>query len=271
MIEEAVAAGRRVRRGGGRGRHHRAGRVGGLRPHVAGPARPPGRAGGPGGGGQPAHDRGGERRLAGADAVGGRRGGDPADLVPRAGGAAPRWPTCCSASTEPGGRLPTTWPRAEAGLPGPRHRARETASVAYDEGVFVGYRGWLRSGKTPLYAFGHGLGYTTLDLRRAGGRRDRGGGDADQHGRALRPRGRPGLRRPRRPPDADAARRAGWPASPNVEAHPGETVTVRIPLPQRTFQIWDDGWRPVPGEYTVTAAHAVDDLRLSASLEISAV
>ena len=33
--------------------------------------------------------------CAGADAVGGRRGGDPADLVPRPG-AGRRWPTCCS-------------------------------------------------------------------------------------------------------------------------------------------------------------------------------
>ena len=41
------AAAAKSRRGGGRGRHDRAGRVRGLRPHVAGPARPAGRAGTP--------------------------------------------------------------------------------------------------------------------------------------------------------------------------------------------------------------------------------
>ena len=47
-----------------------------------------------------------------------------------------------------------------------------------------------------------------------------------------------------------------------------ETVTVRIPLPERTFQIWDDGWHTVPGTYAVTAAHALDDPRLVARLTI---
>jgi len=54
-----------------------------------------------------------------------------------------------------------------------------------------------------------------------------------------------------------------------VETHPGETVTVRIPLPRRTFQVWDDGWQTVAGDYEITAAHALDDLRLSATLTIS--
>ena len=39
-------------------------------------------------------------------------------------------------------------------------------------------------------------------------------------------------------------------------------MTVRIPLPERTFQIWDDGWHTVPGTYEITAAHAIDDPRL---------
>ena len=33
--------------------------------------------------------------------------------------------------------------------------------LAYDEGIFIGYRGWQRAGIEPLFAFGHGLGYTT--------------------------------------------------------------------------------------------------------------
>ena len=166
---------------------------------------------------------------------------------------------------EPGGRLPTTWPRAAEDCPVLAIRP-ENGVVAYDEGVFVGYRGWLRSGKRPLYPFGHGLGYTTwhyeemvvdateavVTLTNAGGRR-----------------GREVVQLYVGPAAPDESRPARWLAGfANVEAHPGETVTVRIPLPPRTFQVWDSGWRTVPGGYTVTAAHALDDPRREATLTV---
>ena len=33
--------------------------------------------------------------------------------------------------------------------------------LRYDEGLLVGYRGYDRAGATPLYPFGHGLGYSS--------------------------------------------------------------------------------------------------------------
>jgi len=59
---------------------------------------------------------------------------------------------------EPGGRLPTTWPASEEGLPSTRPA---DGVLAYAEGLFIGYRGYDRDGRDPLLPFGHGLGYTT--------------------------------------------------------------------------------------------------------------
>ena len=61
---------------------------------------------------------------------------------------------------EPGGRLPTTWPVSERDCP-----VLSTTPVdgvlAYDEGVFIGYRAWDGANIAPRFPFGHGLGYTT--------------------------------------------------------------------------------------------------------------
>ncbi|MFE4534416.1 glycoside hydrolase family 3 C-terminal domain-containing protein [Streptomyces scopuliridis] len=61
---------------------------------------------------------------------------------------------------EPGGRLPTTWAAAEEDVPVLRTRPDERGQLRYVEGPFIGYRAWLRSGASPAYWFGHGLGYT---------------------------------------------------------------------------------------------------------------
>ena len=59
---------------------------------------------------------------------------------------------------EPGGRLPMTWPRSERGLPSVRPH---DGVLAYDEGLFIGYRAYDRDGRSPRYPFGHGLGYSS--------------------------------------------------------------------------------------------------------------
>ncbi len=70
---------------------------------------------------------------------------------------------------EPGGRLPTTWPASERGLPSTRP---VDGVLSYDEGLFVGYRGEGRGERTTLFPFGHGLGfssweYESIDVRGA--------------------------------------------------------------------------------------------------------
>jgi len=71
----------------------------------------------------------------------------------------------------PGGKLPVTFPRAEADTPFAGHPERfpglaigtPSARQFYSEGIFVGYRWYDANGIQPLFPFGHGLSYTRFD------------------------------------------------------------------------------------------------------------
>ncbi len=75
----------------------------------------------------------------------------------------------------PSGRLPITFPADEAQLPNPvlpgsllprgnaiGNTQPEPFEATYPEGADVGYRWFTRQGHTPLFPFGHGLGYTSF-------------------------------------------------------------------------------------------------------------
>jgi beta-glucosidase len=67
---------------------------------------------------------------------------------------------------EPGGRLPTTWPSTENGLPSTR---RVDGVLSYVEALSIGYRAYGSDGRTSLYPFGHGLGWSTGPFQLAAG------------------------------------------------------------------------------------------------------
>lgn len=69
---------------------------------------------------------------------------------------------------DPGGRLPTTYPRRLADTPAADHyepvRTGEAPpSQPYLEGLFVGYRHYEARGVAPRFWFGHGLSYGTTE------------------------------------------------------------------------------------------------------------
>jgi beta-glucosidase len=82
-----------------------------------------------------------------------------------------------SGQVNPSGRLPMTFPTDPAQTPRPELPGLGTpwgtpTAIDYDEGSDVGYRWYARTSATPMYAFGHGLSYTTFehtDLSLAGG------------------------------------------------------------------------------------------------------
>ncbi|MFI7340197.1 beta-glucosidase [Streptomyces sp. NPDC050085] len=166
---------------------------------------------------------------------------------------------------EPGGRLPTTWGSfAAAPVTGV---TPDDGQLAYAEGVFIGYRAWDRSGSTPSYPFGHGLGYTDWAYE-----------SLDVTGTTATVRVRNTGARPGRetvqlylsPSESDAARPARWLAGfASVEAAPGELVEVSVELPRRAFEIWDEttnSWSHQPGSYELTAGRSLADARVSETL-----
>ena len=169
-------------------------------------------------------------------------------------------------AAEPGGRLPTTWPVVAADCP-ILNTTPEHGVFGYDEGVFIGYRAWQQAGVAPRYAFGHGLGYTTWHYD---------GITADAQSvtitvRNTGPRaGREVVQVYAGPATPDTGRPRRWLAGfASVTAGAGESATVTIDLPERTWQTWADGWATMSGEYTIEAAHSIDDVRLSAAITLA--
>jgi beta-glucosidase len=75
------------------------------------------------------------------------------------------------------GRLPITFPADLAHTPRPKLAGLGTpwgtpTIIRYDEGAEIGYRWFAKKDEKPLYAFGHGLSYTSFaysDLKVSGG------------------------------------------------------------------------------------------------------
>jgi beta-glucosidase len=172
---------------------------------------------------------------------------------------------------EPGGRLPVTLPVAEADCP-VLDATPVGGAVEYREGLLVGYRGYDAHGVTPLFPFGHGLGYTSWDYEvvQALTTDYRPGRDLDlrvvvrntgsRHGREViqaylaGPAGEPG--RPVRALAAFGIASAG----------PGDRAEVALRIPARLFARWDTDlstwiWPRVP--FTVYVGRSSRDLPLA--------
>ena len=175
--------------------------------------------------------------------------------------------------TEPGGRLPMTWPATEEGLPSPRPA---DGVLTYAEGLFIGYRGYDRDGRAPLFPFGHGIGYTTwsyesitVDCDVPGAR----GPGAVSVCVGVRNtgsrRGREVVQVYASRPGSAVERPAKWLAGfAAVDADPGETVTVGILIPERALQHWTGGtWATEPGPFTLSAGPSSASRPLTARLE----
>ena len=171
-------------------------------------------------------------------------------------------------TSEPGGRLPTTWPVDLASAPVVTV-APTDGRLVYDEGLHIGHRAYLRSGTVPAYWFGYGLGYTTWEYESL---------KASPTAATVRVRNtgeRSGKQvvqvyasRPESALDRPAIVLAGYAV---VHADPGESVQVIVPLDQRTLRHWDveqGSWAVEPGDLVVRTGPHAGDLPLQVTTEL---
>jgi beta-glucosidase len=177
---------------------------------------------------------------------------------------------------EPGGRLPVTMPAREADCPVLR-AVPDDGQLGYDEGLLIGYRGYDAAGTTPLFPFGHGLGYTTWSYESlAAGAAVLAAGADLTIGVTVRNTGqRPGREVVQAYVAGPAAE--GRPvrvlgAFGSAVAAPGETALVTLTVPARVFARYDEQaaeWTWPSGEFTVAVGRSSRDLRLHTEVTVA--
>jgi beta-glucosidase len=185
----------------------------------------------------------------------------------------------------PSGKLPATFARTDADLPLPRitgmtadNKPIEMMSddkhgafqLTYPEGLAVGYRWFEVKHRQPLFAFGHGLSYTTFQYSNLKA-------DAASHTIQFQLRNTGSVAGAEiaqiyitLPPNSGEPfqRLAGW---QRVQLAPGESQTVTLPLNPAYLSIFDeasDKWKLLAGEYKIAVGAASDAAHLEGTVHL---
>ena len=148
----------------------------------------------------------------------------------------------------PSGKLAESWPMAYGDVPSSEIYGK-TADALYQEGIYVGYRCYDKAGVPVRWPFGYGLSYTAFAYSGLTAEGDRVSVTVKNTGTCAGAEvvqlyiGMPqdGLHRPLR-------ELKGF---QKVFLQPGEGRTVTFSLTDRSFALWQDGWRIPGGTYTV--------------------
>jgi beta-glucosidase len=165
-------------------------------------------------------------------------------------------------AAEPSGRLPVTFPKRIEDTPAYLSHPGDDGKAPYDEHLFFGHRWYDARDIEPLFPFGHGLGYSTVEYGDAHVTGDVIEVDVTNTGpRATAETVQVYVSLP------DATRRrpvrqlAGF---AKVVVDTGATVTARVDLHRRHRQSWvGGGWIDEPGAVTYHVGRSSRDLRTS--------
>jgi beta-glucosidase len=168
-------------------------------------------------------------------------------------------------TTPPATPPPAPPPAGAAGAPRPRFQMTPF-DIDYTEGLKVGYKWFQAENKQPLFAFGHGLSYTTFAYSALKA-------SIDSVSFTVRNTGK-------RAGAEIAQVYAGLPAAANeppkrlvawekVQLAPGESKTITVKLESKFLSIFNeakDDWELLAGDYRIFVGGSSDDTPLSASV-----
>lgn len=186
----------------------------------------------------------------------------------------------------PSGKLPFTFPvalsdngaHATGSYPGAKRADSDIVDLEYKEGILVGYR-WHDTRKVkPLFAFGHGLSYTTFDY-----------GKAQASARSISPDGSITITIPvRNSGDMAGAETVQLYISDpecsverpvkelkrfaKVYLAPGETKTVSFTIDSKDLAFFDGNrheWIAEPGKFIASIGAASDDIRSTLKFDLT--
>ncbi len=179
--------------------------------------------------------------------------------------------------SDPGGRLPTTFPMQVEDSPSHLNYPGEAGTVSYGEGIFVGYRGYERRKLAPRFPFGHGLSYTTFAYGAMALDREAIAID-DSVTVSVRVRntgsrtGHEVVQVYVRDPESSLLRpEKELKGFSKVTLQPGEDRSVQITLTPRAFAAWDPrahAWVVEPGDFEIIVASSSSNIRGRAMLRV---
>lgn len=170
----------------------------------------------------------------------------------------------------PSGKLSETWPLALEDTPCHRYYPSENRICEYREGLYVGYRYYDTAGVPVRYPFGHGLSYTTFsysELRADAAKvsftlTNTGSVDGAEVAQVYVSCRDSRIHRPRRELKGFA----------KVFLKAGESRKVTIPLDDKAFRYFDihtGNFEIEGGEYEISVAASVSDVKLTAAIRVS--
>lgn len=174
----------------------------------------------------------------------------------------------------PSGKLPVTFPMKSADDPAVLTDAKSN----YSEGLLVGYRGYEARGVAPLFAFGHGLSYSSFGYAGLSAPATVAPGVPVRVRLSLRNTGKAAgkevvqlyVARTDRSPDEPIKQLGGF---AKVALAPGQTRAVGLTLDPRAFAGWDVAthrWVARAGRYQLLVGSASDDIRLKTEIRVTA-
>lgn len=191
----------------------------------------------------------------------------------------------------PSGKLPYTWPAALSDVgahalnsypgtwrkPGGRSAEGNIIDEEYKEGIYVGYR-WADAHHTkPLWAFGHGLSYTTFNISNLSlSKQTIAGNDSLTATVKVKNTGKRAGAEVVQLYVHDNASSVDRPYKElkgfqKVELQPGEEREVSITIGRDALSFYDEAshaWKAEPGKFTILVGNASDNLKLKQTVTL---